>query len=148
MLGQHCHTRWRAAAWWLERKYPAEYGRRRLPVLSDLDDLDKQPRPTRVFLQKARSAPRVKVEPVRAEAKPTTVPEEGPPEVVERVSGAWVTGSYYETLGLEPITGRFLRSDDDRLDAQPVAVITNVGRADLVAIGKSSDRACGSRALR
>jgi hypothetical protein len=125
MLSKHFDKKWRAIAWWLERRYPAEYGRRRLPPLSDLDDPDEQAWPTRVFLQKAPSAPRVKVEPMRADAKPATVPEDGLPEAVERVSGAWVTGTYYETLGLEPITGRFLRTDDDRPDAQPVAVITD-----------------------
>src|SRR5712691_7658094 len=32
MLRQHFDTNWRAAAWWLERMYPQEYGLRRLPV--------------------------------------------------------------------------------------------------------------------
>ena len=125
MLRQHFDTNWRAAAWCLERMYPQEYGLRRLPVLSDRDDLAEPSWPTRVFImKKAPSAPRVKVEPVRADAKPTPEPEEGLPEV-ERVSGAWVTGAYYEMLGLEPILGRLLRTDDDRPEAPPVAVITD-----------------------
>jgi len=126
MLRQHFDTNWRAAAWCLERMYPQEYGLRRLPVLSDRDDLAEPSWPTRVFLRNALSAPaRVKVEPVRAEAKPTTVCGDGLAEDVERVCGAWVPGTYYEVLGLEPIAGRFLRSDDDRPDAQLVAVITD-----------------------
>ncbi len=125
MFRQHIDKNWRAAAWWLERMYPQEYGLRRLPVLSDRDDLAEPSWPTRVFImKKAPSAPRVKVEPVRADAKPTPEPEEGLPEV-ERVSGAWVTGAYYEMLGLEPILGRLLRTDDDRPEAPPVAVITD-----------------------
>ena len=126
MLRQHIDTNWKAAAWWLERMYPQEYGLRRLPELSDRDDLAEPSWPTRVFLRNALSAPaRVKVEPVRAEAKPTTVCGDGLAEDVERVCGAWVPGTYYEMLGLEPIAGRFLRSDDDRPDAQLVAVITD-----------------------
>jgi MacB-like periplasmic core domain len=125
MLAQHFEKSWRAIAWWLERKYPEEYGLRRPSPLSDLDDPDEQPRPTGVVWQKAPSAAPVKIEPVVADAKPTTVSEEGLPEVVERVSAAWVTGAYYEMLGLEPIAGRLLSTDDDRPDASPVAVITD-----------------------
>jgi hypothetical protein len=29
---------WRSVAWWLERKYPNEYGKRRPPPLPDPDD--------------------------------------------------------------------------------------------------------------
>jgi len=125
ILMQHVVKNWHAAAWWLERRYPHEYGRRRLPMLSDRDDPYQPPRPTGIFWQKAPSPPRVKVEPIRSDTKLTTAPEDGLPEAVERVSGAWVTGTYYDTLGLEPIMGRFLSSDDDRPDAQPVAVITD-----------------------
>ncbi len=113
MLRQHFDTNWRAAAWWLERMYPQEYGLRRLPVLSEPDDPYEQPRPTGISWQQAPSPPRVKVEPIASDTK------------TERVSGAWVPGTYYDTLGVEPITGRFLRTDDDRPDAQPVAVITD-----------------------
>src|SRR6266446_285010 len=75
MLRQHFDTNWRAAAFWLERMYPQEYGLRRLPVLSARDDLAEPSSPTRVFImKKAPSAPRVKVEPVRADAKPTPEP--------------------------------------------------------------------------
>lgn len=118
MLQRHFDKSWRAIAWWLERRYPQEYARRRLPVLFAEEDPDRQPRPTRIVWEKAASAR-------RAEAKPTRVSEQRPAEGVERVSGAWVPGTYYETLGLEPITGRFLGIDDDRPDAQPVAVITD-----------------------
>ena len=31
----------------------------------------------------------------------------------ERVSGAWVTGSFYQTLGVEPVIGRVLTQEDD-----------------------------------
>ena len=123
MLRQHFDTDWRAAAFWLERMYPQEYGLRRLPVLSEPVDPYEQPRPTGISWQEAPSPPRVKVEPIASDTKPATAPEEG--LAVERVSGAWVPGTYYDTLGLEPITGRFLRIDDDRPDAQAVAVITD-----------------------
>jgi predicted permease len=44
---------------------------------------------------------------------------------VEQVDGAWVTGEYYETLGLVPVVGRLLTPYDDRSGAAPVAVITD-----------------------
>jgi predicted permease len=69
----------------------------------------------------------------------------GPRDAVERTPGAWVSGEYYETLGLQPAMGRLLRRDDDQPGAAPVAVITDeywqrtfsrdpqaVGRAILV----------------
>jgi predicted permease len=49
----------------------------------------------------------------------------GPPEAVEAVGAAWVTGHFYDTLGVIPPAGRLLRPDDDRLGAAPVAVITD-----------------------
>jgi predicted permease len=39
-----------------------------------------------------------------------------------RVPGAFVTGSFYETLGLNPVAGRLLTRDDDRPGAPLVAV--------------------------
>ena len=48
----------------------------------------------------------------------------GPPGSLERVRAAWVTGAYYETLGLRPVTGRLLVPGDDRRGAAPAAVIT------------------------
>ena len=42
-----------------------------------------------------------------------------------RVDGAWVTGEYYDTLGLVPAAGRLLTPDDDRPGAAPVVVITD-----------------------
>ena len=43
---------------------------------------------------------------------------------VNRVPGAWVTGGYYETLGVNPELGRLLGPADDRPGAPPVAVIS------------------------
>ncbi len=48
-----------------------------------------------------------------------------PPNASEAIPGAWVTGGYYETLGLDPIAGRLLTNDDDRLGAPAAAVITD-----------------------
>jgi predicted permease len=44
--------------------------------------------------------------------------------VVSRVSGAIVTGRYYETLGLHPVIGRLLTREDDEPGAPPVVVIS------------------------
>jgi len=49
----------------------------------------------------------------------------GSRDAPERVRGAWVTGAYYETLGLKPASGRLLTPGDDRLGANPAAVITD-----------------------
>jgi predicted permease len=49
----------------------------------------------------------------------------GPPEALEPVGGAWVSGGYYRTLGLVPVAGRLLGPDDDRPGASPAAVITD-----------------------
>jgi predicted permease len=48
----------------------------------------------------------------------------GPAGSASHVSGALVTGGYYETLGLNAAVGRLLTHDDDRRGAQPVAVIS------------------------
>jgi predicted permease len=51
----------------------------------------------------------------------------GPPGAVQSTPGAWVTGTYYETLGIEPAAGRLLNSQDDRPGgglAGPVAVLS------------------------
>jgi predicted permease len=48
----------------------------------------------------------------------------GPRGSVSRVPGAWVTGGYYETLGLNPASGRLLGAADDRRGAPPAAVIS------------------------
>ena len=45
-------------------------------------------------------------------------------EDIQRVSGAWVTGGCYPTLGLEPFAGRLLTPDDDRPGSAPVAVLS------------------------
>ena len=43
---------------------------------------------------------------------------------ISRVPGAWVTGGYYETLGLHSALGRLLQQADDRPGAPLVAVIS------------------------
>jgi putative ABC transport system permease protein len=48
----------------------------------------------------------------------------GPRGSVSRLPGAWVTGGYYETLGLNPVLGRLLEPADDRPGAPLVAVIS------------------------
>jgi len=50
--------------------------------------------------------------------------DEGPRGSVSRVPGAWVTGSYYDTLQLSPALGRLLRASDDQPGAPLVAVIS------------------------
>jgi predicted permease len=65
----------------------------------------------------------------------------GPSASLIRTGGAWVSGGFYHTLGLEPVVGRLLRPDDDRPGATPAAVISdsywarNFGR-DVGAIGQ------------
>lgn len=49
----------------------------------------------------------------------------GPRGSVNRVPGAWVTGDYYETLGLNPAMGRLLARVDDQPGAPLVAVISH-----------------------
>jgi putative ABC transport system permease protein len=49
----------------------------------------------------------------------------GNPDALERAPAAWITGAYYETLGVRAVGGRLLSADDDRPDAEPVAVITD-----------------------
>ena len=46
-------------------------------------------------------------------------------DAVEATSGAWVSGGYYATLGLQPVAGRLLTDTDDQPGAAPVAVITD-----------------------
>ena len=48
----------------------------------------------------------------------------GPSGSVSRVPGAFVTGGFYATLGLNPIAGRLLTPDDDRAGAPLTAVIS------------------------
>ena len=47
-LSLHFDKHWKAIAWWLERKYPDEYGRRRRLPLPDMDGSGEQPKPSRV----------------------------------------------------------------------------------------------------
>jgi hypothetical protein len=49
----------------------------------------------------------------------------GSPDAVERTTGAWVSGEYYQTLGLQPVIGRLVARDDDQPGRPPVAVITD-----------------------
>ena len=49
----------------------------------------------------------------------------GSPGSPSRVPGAWVTGGYYNTLGLNPAAGRLLTPSDDERDAPLVAVISD-----------------------
>jgi predicted permease len=49
----------------------------------------------------------------------------GPPENVRRTQGAFVTGAFFDAMGLVPAAGRLLSTDDDRIDAPLVAVITD-----------------------
>jgi predicted permease len=49
----------------------------------------------------------------------------GPRGSTVHVPGAWVTGDYYETLGLNPAAGRLLTREDDQSGAPLVAVISD-----------------------
>jgi hypothetical protein len=48
----------------------------------------------------------------------------GAPGALTRVNGAWVTGEYYETLGIGAALGRLLGPADDTVGAPPVAVLS------------------------
>ena len=48
----------------------------------------------------------------------------GTPGSLNRVHGALVTGGFYSTLGLNPVVGRLLTDDDDRVGAPLSAVIS------------------------
>jgi hypothetical protein len=143
MLFKQMEKHWRPCAWWLERKYPNEYGRRRPQPLSNPNDLDADPTPRHITWREYPPLPADRVEPAPAECKPTeSTQAEDDPRTAESISVAWVPGNYYETLGLKPVAGRLLRSDDDSPDAQPVAVITDDFWAlrfghDLTVLGQS-----------
>jgi hypothetical protein len=49
----------------------------------------------------------------------------GSADSVERTPGAWVSGEYYQMLGLQPVLGRLIAPADDKAGATPVAVITD-----------------------
>ena len=49
----------------------------------------------------------------------------GSVDSVERAPGAWVSGEYYQMLGLQPVLGRLIALADDKPGATPVAVITD-----------------------
>jgi putative ABC transport system permease protein len=46
-------------------------------------------------------------------------------DALESAQGAWVTGGYYSTLGLQPAAGRLLTEADDSPGAAPAAVISD-----------------------
>src|SRR5439155_988353 len=48
----------------------------------------------------------------------------GSPSSVRKTPGAWVTGAYYQTLGLNPAIGRLLTPEDDQPGAPLVTVIS------------------------
>jgi predicted permease len=48
----------------------------------------------------------------------------GPAEAPTRARGAWVTGAYYDTLGVRAARGRLLTRADDQPGAPPAVVIT------------------------
>jgi predicted permease len=48
----------------------------------------------------------------------------GSSDSLTRVRGAWVTGQYYETLGVKALRGRLLSRGDDERGAEAAAVIT------------------------
>jgi putative ABC transport system permease protein len=48
----------------------------------------------------------------------------GQPGSLTRVNGAWVTGEYYTTLGINPALGRLLGPADDSVGAPPAAVLS------------------------
>jgi hypothetical protein len=135
-LSLHFDKKWRAIAWWLERKYPEEYGRRR--PMPALEAPAEQLFSDRIVWEKP---PTIKVQPALTAAKSTEEAGAGHFEAVERLSGAWVEGAFYEKLGLKPLAGRLLTADDDRLEAPLVGVLTDAywarrfGR-DLRVIGR------------
>ncbi len=49
----------------------------------------------------------------------------GPLDAPEATPAMWVTGDYYQTLGLAPAAGRLLSARDDERGATPVAVISD-----------------------
>jgi predicted permease len=49
----------------------------------------------------------------------------GQPGALTRVNGAWVTGEYYETLGIGAALGRLIVPADDTVGAAPVAVLSH-----------------------
>jgi putative ABC transport system permease protein len=49
----------------------------------------------------------------------------GPPEELEPVGAAWVSGGYFETLGLVPWAGRLLQAGDDEPGAAAAVVLSH-----------------------
>ncbi len=49
----------------------------------------------------------------------------GSADSVECTPGAWVSGEYYQMLGLQPVLGRLIAPADDKPGATPVCVVTD-----------------------
>jgi putative ABC transport system permease protein len=49
----------------------------------------------------------------------------GPPDDLQPAGVAWVSGGYFETLGLTPVAGRLLNPSDDERGAAPAVVISH-----------------------
>jgi predicted permease len=49
----------------------------------------------------------------------------GPPDALEEISAQFVSGAYYDVLGLAPPAGRLLSAADDDTGASPAAVISD-----------------------
>ena len=47
-----------------------------------------------------------------------------PPLGAEQTAASAVTGNFFEVLGLEPVLGRLLRPEDDRLGGEPLVVLS------------------------
>jgi len=119
-LEAHFDKNWRALAWWLERKYSKEYGRKR-PMPALLDPIEEEPLYDGIkLIKKGETKPREAIT-----AKTTEAAAAGHFEAIERISGVWVSGDHYEKLGLMPLAGRLLTPDDDRLDAPLVGMISD-----------------------
>ena len=118
-LEPHFVKHWRALAWWLERKYAGEYGRKR-PMAALVDPIEEPLYDGIKLIKKGETKT-----PGAITAKTTEAAAAGHFEAFERVSGAWVSGDHYEKLGLKPLAGRLLTPDDDCLDAPLVGMITD-----------------------
>ena len=49
----------------------------------------------------------------------------GPPEALEPAGAAWVSGRYFDTMGITPFAGRLLNASDDERGAPVAAVISH-----------------------
>src|SRR5271165_5937850 len=126
-LGQHAEKSWKSIAWWLERKYPQEYGLRRVKAALENPENGLSSDPF-VWVRKPivwKRKPTIRIQPALAAAKSAEGPGAGHFEAIEGISGAWVDSAFYEKLGLKPLAGRLLTTSDDHLDAPLVGVLTD-----------------------